>query len=267
MSIIAKCGECQKAYKLGDGLAGKRVRCKACGGVVAVPRIAAQAVATSRTSSATRAASTVAARPSARPTSASRSASPTRPAPEPVEVDDPFRNLDALMFLEPAGTTSAAPIAAPPPYVPRRGSSPAYDAPAAAQPPIPDFKPTKAKRKICGSSASTVMVAYLILTVVGAVGLVVGQPTVGIFIGLMLMIWGGLGNLGIAFSKGAIHGLMYMFVPFYSLIFILSNFEETKVLFGINLTGVAILIVGSNSLKQAPRTQLPEAPSAWVMHA
>lgn len=37
MSLIARCGSCGKSYRVDDALAGKRARCKACGGVVEVP--------------------------------------------------------------------------------------------------------------------------------------------------------------------------------------------------------------------------------------
>jgi hypothetical protein len=40
MSIIARCEGCQKSYKVADQLAGKRMRCKACGHVVTVPAVA-----------------------------------------------------------------------------------------------------------------------------------------------------------------------------------------------------------------------------------
>src|SRR3954468_2651033 len=37
MSLVARCGNCGKSYRVDDALAGKRARCKACGGVVDVP--------------------------------------------------------------------------------------------------------------------------------------------------------------------------------------------------------------------------------------
>jgi dienelactone hydrolase len=37
MPITIKCPDCQKAYRLGDQLAGKKFRCKECGSTVAVP--------------------------------------------------------------------------------------------------------------------------------------------------------------------------------------------------------------------------------------
>src|SRR4051794_8698715 len=47
MSLVARCDSCRKAFKLDDKLAGKKVRCKACGGVITVPR-GAGAAATPR---------------------------------------------------------------------------------------------------------------------------------------------------------------------------------------------------------------------------
>src|SRR5688572_30389909 len=36
-NIVVRCEGCGKRYQLGEGLAGKRVKCKACGAVMAVP--------------------------------------------------------------------------------------------------------------------------------------------------------------------------------------------------------------------------------------
>src|SRR4051794_16524160 len=43
MSLIARCGRCGKSYRVDEAFAGRRARCKACGGGVEVP--AEQAVA------------------------------------------------------------------------------------------------------------------------------------------------------------------------------------------------------------------------------
>lgn len=69
MSIMAQCGACQKQFKLDDKLAGRKVRCKGCGGVIVVPA----------------------------------------PAREPEPAGDPFDNLDSLMSLEQGGTVQEAP--------------------------------------------------------------------------------------------------------------------------------------------------------------
>src|SRR5258708_570723 len=101
MSIAARCDDCQKLYKVDDKLAGKRVRCKACGGVVS---ISAQAAAPRGGES----------RASASPgaSEASRKARSEPPAAPGVEEDDPFGGIDALLSLEAGGTVSdnSAPV-------------------------------------------------------------------------------------------------------------------------------------------------------------
>ena len=37
MPIDLQCGQCRKRYRVGDALAGKKVKCKACGFVMSVP--------------------------------------------------------------------------------------------------------------------------------------------------------------------------------------------------------------------------------------
>lgn len=128
MSIAARCGDCQKLYKVDDKLAGKRVRCKACGGVVEIP---AQGES--------RAASPASARATASPARAPAAAPPRKAAvrPAPLPDDDPFDNLDALMSLEGSGTVTDDP---PPIRVPkpaRVATAPSGDgilAPAAYSP-------------------------------------------------------------------------------------------------------------------------------------
>jgi hypothetical protein len=120
MSIAARCGDCQKLYKVDDKLAGKRVRCKACGGVVEVP---AQAETRAAPSSARAPAAPARAPAAPARSSAAPSRKPAqRPAPPPPD-DDPFSNLDALMSLEGSGTVTDD----PPPV---RTSKPARTAPA-----------------------------------------------------------------------------------------------------------------------------------------
>src|SRR3954469_10893943 len=46
MSLVVRCDSCRKAFRLDDKFAGKKVRCKACGGVITVPHAAGAAAAT-----------------------------------------------------------------------------------------------------------------------------------------------------------------------------------------------------------------------------
>jgi hypothetical protein len=136
MSIAARCGDCQKLYKVDDKLAGKRVRCKACGGVVEVP-------AQSETRAAPASARAPAGPPRA-PAASNRSPAGTpsrkpaaRPAPPPPQEDDPFSNLDALMSLEGSGTVTDDPPPVRTPKPARTTAAPSGDgilAPAAYSP-------------------------------------------------------------------------------------------------------------------------------------
>jgi ribosomal protein S27E len=101
MTIAARCQDCEKLYKVDAKLAGKRVRCKACGGVVAVPIESAEAPQ----------------RASA-PTATSRKPA-ARPAPR-AEPEEPFGNIDALMSLESSGTVEDNPALVFNPTKPRR---------------------------------------------------------------------------------------------------------------------------------------------------
>jgi len=122
MSISARCQDCKKVYSLGDHQAGKRFRCKACGGVVVAPAAPGSSA------------------PAIKPPTRTAASSPAkRPARASSASDDPFNNMDALLSLESSGTVQDAP---PPAAVtPRRGSAPQQVAPA----PAPYRAPTPAK--------------------------------------------------------------------------------------------------------------------------
>lgn len=107
MTIAARCQDCEKLYKVDAKLAGKRVRCKACGGVVAIPiESAAAPLRAEQRSSAPVAASR---KPADKPTPAAR-----------AEPDEPFSNMDALMSLESSGTVEDNPALVFNPTKPRR---------------------------------------------------------------------------------------------------------------------------------------------------
>jgi hypothetical protein len=102
MTIAARCQDCEKLYKVDVKLAGKRVRCKACGGVVAVPL---ESTPAPRQAEQRASAPAVASRkPAARQAPAAR-----------AEPDDPFSNMDALLSLESSGTVedNPAPVSNP----------------------------------------------------------------------------------------------------------------------------------------------------------
>jgi hypothetical protein len=63
-------------------------------------------------------------------------------------------------------------------------------------------------------------------------------------LGFVLMAIGGLWLVGKAFSEGLLWGLGCLFIPFVTLYFALTRFENTKVPFGIWVAGWALVFVG-----------------------
>jgi hypothetical protein len=105
MSLAAQCRDCKKVYNVGEHQAGKKFRCKACGGVIVVPGVAGTGAAP-------------ATKPANRPAAAA--APPAkRPAARASDSDDPFNNMDALLSLEASGTVQETP---PPAAAPSRAS-------------------------------------------------------------------------------------------------------------------------------------------------
>src|SRR5258706_111877 len=114
MSIEFRCDGCGKAYKVGDALAGKKARCKACGAVMVVPAAAA-AGASPRTSGATGIAG---ARPVAKPATIGVAGA--------ASIDDPFENFNAMAAIEDtAAVEESPPIARA--HVSRRAATGPYD--------------------------------------------------------------------------------------------------------------------------------------------
>jgi hypothetical protein len=87
----------------------------------------------------------------------------------------------------------------------------------------------------------------------GGVGLVLavlafiwpGVSLAAIGVGGIIALAGGIWFLVVAFQDSAAAGLLCLFVPFYSLYYLISNFEETKKPFFVQLVGSAIMIIGS----------------------
>jgi hypothetical protein len=71
-------------------------------------------------------------------------------------------------------------------------------------------------------------------------------------VGFGVMFWGNICIAIAAFAEGAATGLMYLFLPFYWLIFILSNWSEVQRHVGRTFLGGIILIAGMVGLARAP---------------
>src|SRR4051812_14514613 len=104
MSVTATCGDCGKRYRLDDKYAGRRMRCKGCGGAVEVPQL------------------TEGDAPAPRPVKATAPPAPRKSSSAaPAGGGDPFNDMDALLALEAGGT--AAPDEPMPVATPARRSS------------------------------------------------------------------------------------------------------------------------------------------------
>jgi hypothetical protein len=119
----------------------------------------------------------------------------------------------------------------------------------------------------------------------GVVGLCLVLAIVGIFVpavaivpvavGWLLMLGGSLWLLIIAFQDEVMHGLLCLCVPFYSLFYLITHFDETKNTLFLWLIGFGILMMGGcaggiRGVREGdgphrPRAemQVPAVPAAW----
>jgi hypothetical protein len=68
---------------------------------------------------------------------------------------------------------------------------------------------------------------------------------VPVIVGWLISLVGGLWFLVVAFQEGPHHGILCLCLPFYSLYFLITHFDETKRPFFLNLIGFAITMAGS----------------------
>jgi uncharacterized membrane protein len=80
-----------------------------------------------------------------------------------------------------------------------------------------------------------------------------GPPTKGeimsafLFPGYILAVVGGLWLLVVIFQTSVLWGILSLVVPFVSLFFVITNWDETKRPFLIQLAGVILILLGANS--------------------
>jgi hypothetical protein len=244
MSIRARCSDCEKGYAVDDRHAGRRLRCKACGGTVEVPAAAADAPVSTQAAATARPA---AARP------------PKRSNPTPPS-DDPFGNMDALLSLEAGGTVNEEPVAVAPPLPPKNNRAAAAAAPAIPLPyasrPVPTGPRRDPNWRPPGSQApgfGSIMVSRVlpigggVLALVFVLGLAIDAlKTPAILLlglaGMLMMLSGGIGCLLCACRESSVCALLYLFVPLYGIYYILSRLEDTKVYVLVWLGGIACMI-------------------------
>lgn len=88
MSISVQCDECFESYRLKEELAGKVVKCKSCGGKIAVPKARSASSAATKPAAPTK--KTPAARPASSKSTAGLSATPKKSAPKPKPKEETF---------------------------------------------------------------------------------------------------------------------------------------------------------------------------------
>jgi hypothetical protein len=93
----------------------------------------------------------------------------------------------------------------------------------------------------------------VVLFGLGGVGLLLvilafAVPAVGMavwILGALISFVGGIWFLVVAFTVDATQGLLCLCVPFYSLYFLITNWEDTKMPFFVNLIGVFVSMLGA----------------------
>src|SRR5262249_27985429 len=65
-----------------------------------------------------------------------------------------------------------------------------------------------------------------------------------IVLGWLVALGGGIWFLVVAFQDSPAAGLLCLFVPFYSFVYLCTHFDETKKPFFVQLFGVGILVAG-----------------------
>lgn len=264
MSITARCGACQKAYKVSDDFAGKKVRCKNCGEVFQVPKVIigvpvddAAPSASARPAARPPAGASPTSRPrpaaSATPGAPKPKATPpvAKPAPKPAKpapaADDPFSGMDDLLAMEQSAAVDESVPSAPaytPPAKPRRAlaAPPIAEAPAAqATPPayrppatLGYFGPSKGAPALSGNSAAVRTLVGLVLPIL-----------------LVLLGWGIPTALQIM-------GVIMINHPIIYLVFVIQQ----GLFFGILLNGTTYGVqMGSDNAK----FNMPEYPRLKVL--
>jgi hypothetical protein len=270
MTLGARCADCNKGYRIDERLAGRTLRCKACGGTVAVPEMPAGAAPRVKIPV------PVPVMPSPDPATVAAAPLEDRAAiPVAAAEADAFGNMDALLSPEDevtAGVEDDAGLALTPPPLPRStrrgGGRPAaaIDAPAYAPVPTataprrqPGWKPSRPAKATAGASSGAVpLVLGMVCLALGGV-FVAGQandsfrPTAFMILlvsGVGLMLAGGLGCLVTAFRESVVCGILYLFTPLglYALYYIFTRLERTKGYLALYLIGL-VCAIGSRGLK------------------
>ncbi|WP_435005199.1 HEAT repeat domain-containing protein [Tundrisphaera lichenicola] len=216
MAITFHCESCGKRFDVDEGLAGKRAKCKQCGLSFVIPG---------------------ATFPVGKPRSPHRAMPPSHARP----ADPPPRGHDPFGFEEP-------PAPLPPRHADRDEEF------EEVMPRRATMKPTKAAPP---SHSGAISIAglpawgYLLLTLALGIGMafVMSQASnssmqvAALAVQVLVMVvslGGGIACMVVAFRESVACGLMYLFVPFYSLYYLCTRWDEMKKPFVISIGGVAM---------------------------
>jgi hypothetical protein len=216
MSISFACEHCGKAFQVSDDLAGKKGKCKKCGGLFIIPG----------------------ARVTARPAVA-RAAKPVRPA----VVNDPY-GLDESELPSSGSYDMAQGEVENEPPLSGTGLAPELGKARA-----------KPKKKILRIRSSMGPVGWLFAISGGflLVALILSPFTFNGFlifgyavllVALVQGIWGGSGCLFLAFRESMLCGLLFVTIPFYWLYYVISRWGEVYKHVLVYISGFILLGIG-----------------------
>lgn len=210
--IRFRCSQCNKALGVNDSLAGKVGTCPVCKNKVRIPA----------------------------------------PVPEVIEEVEAIEEPEVVAPPPLPPQPSTAIEERPPP---RRRRPPApeeedLDEEVERRPRRRRRRKKRRKRSASSSMANLDLIAKIAVPVICVLFIAVGflvpaLLAIPVLIGFLLVMAGGVWFLIIAFQDDVMHGLLCMFVPFYSLYYLVTNFDETKSAFFTQLIGIGIIMLSS----------------------
>ncbi len=281
MPIRVQCDNCGRVYNLPDDNAGKRLRCKQCAVAFTVPTPAAAAppakqkicvVCNQNVAGLPRTkdnAGNYYCRPCYDEQARKHAMAQSRAgAPVPAGIgsgggagSDDGDVID-LAALEPEQFDDST--QPPPPPIPDLEAPPIPDLeePIAAEPLVveaPRPKKKKKKKKVQAASSESFMSKLqampIELWIIAVSALLIGLGLMSsamagfAFMGLFIIamgciLWGQISIVMVAFAESTVTGIMYLFVPFYGLIFIISNWSDVQRHLGRIALGIVLMIGG-----------------------
>jgi hypothetical protein len=230
--ITVSCTGCQHEYRVADDKAGKRFKCRDCGDICTVPAAKRRKPGSSAT-------------PKRR--------KPKKQAPRDEWEDDTASSSDDYESYDDYGTDDGG-------YDTDDGGYDDYEpARSRRKSPSRSGKATKKKRKASKSddggrfsfTSPLVWLGYPVAALLLTVAALFIVPVVGailavilVIVGLLLGLVGGILSIVGAFKEDVVCGLLYLFVPFYSLYYLVTRWEQQKNAFLMNVCG-SILVLGS----------------------